>query len=165
MGLSVVQNKVTTPFVTHIIAHLKKVAGYQAKANAGFEENLATFGCEGYALVCNTKGVITGRIVVHHYPETALPIGNKLLGTKHTKMNDDIINALADFSQQAIAPAIAELEKSDIEIDFSPTYFVSDTKKLGGILEDAKQMLTIPIEIENLGRFYFNFLINSQIQK
>jgi len=163
MGLSVVQNKIMTPFVSHIIAHLQKSTGYKAKANAGFEENLATFGCKGYALVCNTTGVITGRIVVHHYPETALPLANKLLGKQGNDLDDDRINALAEFSQQAIAPAIAELERSDMEISFSPTYFISDTKQMGSIVEDAKQMLTIPIEIENLGRFYFNYLVNNEI--
>lgn len=163
MGLSVVQNKIMTPFVTQIIAHLEKSTGYKAKANAGFEENLATFGCKGYALVCNTTGVITGRIVVHHYPETALPLGNKLLGKEHEELDDDLINALSDFSQEAIAPAIAELEQSDIEINFSPTYFISDTEQLGSIVEDAKQMLTIPIEVEKLGRFYFNYFIHNDI--
>jgi hypothetical protein len=165
MSLSDLHNHILTPFVEHTIQHLASV-GYEASASIGFEQQVDDFSCKGYALVSNTTGVIEGRLLVHHYPETATPLANKLLGrvdSDDEQLDDDGINALSEFCLAAIKPAIAQLDQSDVEIHFSPTYFIADTKQLGGILDGVKLMLTIPIEVRGLGRFYFNYLLNNDI--
>jgi len=165
MSLSDLHNHILTPFIEHTIQHLASV-GYNATASEGFEQQVDNFSCKGYALVSNTTGVIEGRLLVHHYPETAAPLANKLLnksGDEGEALDDDAINALSEFCLEAIKPAIAQLEQSDLEIHFSPTYFIADTKQLGGILDGVKLMLTIPIEVQGLGRFYFNYLLNKEI--
>ena len=80
-----------------------------------------------------------------------------------TAMDDDISNALAEFSLEIMAPAVKALEASDSKVDFSQAYFVSDIAKMESLLDDVKEIITVPIRIDNVGRFYLNYLLHHKI--
>ena len=114
----------------------------------------------------NTQGNIKGRILIHHYIETAIEIGNRILAktapgrVKSTVMDDEISNALAGFALQVVEPAVNKLNESEIDLQFSQAYFISDTSKMSHLLEDVADIITVPIRIDNVGRLYLNYLLH-----
>lgn len=169
MLLNSVQGKILQPFVDETVQALKKSVNLKAEADNGFQDKIEEFSFKGYAVVMNTQGSVEGRILIHHYTETAIEIGNRLLAKKNPgfdrrkHMDDDISNALAEFAYQAMEPAVKRLHGSDIDIEFSQAYFVSDTEKMTGLLEEVAEIITIPLRIENIGRFYLNYLIHKKV--
>jgi len=168
MLLNSLQWKVLEPFVNETVLALEKSLGLKAEADSGFQEKIEDFKFKGFAVVANTSGNVTGRILMHHYTETAVTIGNKLLQQQNPNlshehgMDDSISNALADFAQMIMQPAVENLQNSEMKIDFAHPYFISDTEKLDSLLEDVSEIITVPIRVDNIGRFYLNYLIHSQ---
>lgn len=166
MFLSSLQLQILNPFIEESLFILDKTLGLSSNSNDGFQEKLEDFKFKGYAVVTNTSGSITGRILIHHYSETALEIGHRLLQKKgvevnnNEEMDDEISNALAEFALSIIEPAISALHNSDIDIKVSQPYFVSDTEKIDHMLEEVQEIITVPIQVDKIGRFYLNYLIH-----
>ena len=163
------QGKVLKPFVNETLRALKEVVSLSAVADDGFQDKVEDFSFKGYAVVMNTQGSVKGRILIHHYTETAIEIGNRILAKtqpgldKSDSMDDNISNALAGFALQSMEPAVKSLQDSDIDILFSQAYFVSDTKKMDNLLEDVTEIITVPVRIDQVGRFYLNYLLHEKI--
>ena len=147
------------------ITALKQVFNETIVAEDRFQDKVDEFHFNGYAVVMNTQGSIKGRILIHHYIETAIEIGNRILAKsqpnrqKSTVMDDEISNALAGFALQVMEPAVNKLNESEIDLQFSQAYFISDTNKMSHLLEDVANIITVPIEIEDIGRLYLNYLL------
>lgn len=165
MELNEIQQKILQPFAVETIKTLESMAGLKSHFGAGFPDDIAKFKFKGYAVVAETFGAIEGRILMHHYIETALAIGNKvrsaLLGTDENAaaMTDDVAEALAEFGNTAIGLAMSALGKANLGIKFNPPYFVNNTGQMESIMQGVQEIITIPIHIEDVGRFYFNYLL------
>ena len=169
MLLNTLQWRVLKPFVDETVGHLESELGLKVEIDDGFQEKVNAFSFNGYAVVANTAGSVEGRILIHHYTETALAVGNKLLQKKNPSaadigdMNDEISNALADFGYSILEPAVKSLENSALKVKFSQAYFLADTANIGTLLEGVNEIITVPIKVDGVGRFYINYLLNQKI--
>ncbi len=170
MLLNTLQWQILKPFVDETVKALQSKLGLKVETDDGFQEKKGDFDFHGYAVVTNTHGSVEGRILIHHYTETALAVGNKLLQKQSpskpeaTEMNDEISNALADFSYEIMEPAVKNLENGDLKIKFSQAYFVADTKNIGSLLEGVNEIISVPIKVDGVGRFYLNYLLHQKIK-
>jgi len=169
MLLNTLQWQILKPFVDETVHALEVKLGLTVEADDGFQENVKDFNFNGYAVVANTAGSVEGRILIHHYTETALVIGNKILQAESLSaaemngMTDKISNALADFTYLSLEPAVKQLENSDLKVKFSPAFFIADTSKIDAILAGITEIITVPIKVEGVGRFYLNYLLVNKI--
>lgn len=168
MELTTIQHQILTPFVRETISTLRTMARLEAHAGDGFPDSLDKFRFKGYAVAADTFGVIEGKILMHHYVETALAIGNRvranLLGIDEEAqtIDEEVGEALAEFGNTAIGLAMRELSASSLGIKFKPPHFISHTNDLGTLLNDVKEIISIPIHIDDVGRFYFNYLLHKK---
>lgn len=168
MELNTIQSKILRPFVDQTIACLETMAGLKSHAGDGFPDELSKFRFKGYAVAAETFGLIEGKILMHHYIETALAIGNRVranvLGedTEATEMTEDVGEALAEFGNTAIGLAMRELTQANLGIKFKPPYFVNSTVDMQPLLTGVQEIISVPIHVDNVGRFYFNYLLHSK---
>ena len=166
MELNDIQLQILQPFVIETIKTLNTMAGLRAHAGDGFPDDIEKFRFKGYAVVAETSGNVEGKILMHHYIETALAIGNKVRcallddDVEAAEMNEEVGEALAEFSNTAIGLAMRQLAESDLGIKFKPPYFVSDIKDMDAMMSNVKEIVSVPIHVEDVGRFYFNFLLH-----
>ena len=170
MGLNDTQQRILTPFVRETIKTLNDMAGLNAYAGEGFEDSMEKFKFKGYAIAADTFGSIGGKMLMHLYIETAIAIGNKVrakvLGEtdEASSVTEEIGDTLAEFGNTAIGLATRELEKTDLGIKFKPPYFVMSTEEMDVMMQGVKEILSVPIHVEGVGRFYFNYLLHGQTE-
>lgn len=168
MELSEIQSNILAPFVDETIQTLHTMAGFKATAGAGFLDDPLKFKFKGFAVVAVTTGAINGKILMHHYIETALAIGNSVrrnvLGEESnaTEFNDDVSDALTEFGNTAIGLATRSLTRANLGVRFRPPYSTSHMEDMIDLLMYVDEILSIPIHIENVGRFYFNYLLHEK---
>lgn len=168
MELSTIQSRILGPFVEETITCLKTMAGLESRAGDGFPDELSKFRFKGYAVAAETFGLIEGKILMHHYIETALAIGNRVrtnvLGdeAESSEMNEEVGEALAEFGNTAIGLAMRKLTQANLGIKFKPPYFVNSTDDMQPLLAGVQEILSVPIHVDNVGRFYFNYLLHSK---
>lgn len=171
MALNQLQLKILKPFVDETIKSLELMVGVSAtdiSVGEPFVDDVSSFKFKGYAVAAQTFGNIDGYIIMHHYMETALGIGNKvrenMLGEEEQleEMTEDMGDALAEWGNTAIGRAMNDLNKFDLGIRFNPPYFINNLKEMDTLLSGVKEIITIPINIESMGRFYFNYLLHSE---
>jgi len=169
MLLNTLQWRVLKPFVDETVNALESRLGLKCGLDDGFQDKVEEFSFKGYAVVANTSGSVEGRILIHHYTETALAVGNLLLKKESpstpevTVMTDEISNALADFSYSILEPAVKNLEDSALKVKFTQAYFVADMGNIEPLLVDVNEIITVPIKVDGIGRFYLNYLLNQKI--
>ncbi len=160
---------VLKPFADKSCQTLYNTIDLSVEPGEGFQEKIKNFHFNGYAVVVNTTGSVEGRILIHHYTETALAIANKIMDKQEqdksvaTEMNDRASNALAEFSLALVENAVLNLSKKDLKVKISPAYFIKDTQNIDQLLEGVKSIITVPMKIDNVGTFYINYLLNSKI--
>lgn len=165
MELNEIQQKILKPFVDKTIETITTMTGLMATAEEGFVDDITKFRFKGYAVVSETDGAIKGKILMHHYVETALKIGNKVRAelldddTEFSELNEEMGDALAEFGNTAIGLAMNDLSDSDLGITFKPPYFFNDTTQVDSLMENVTEIISVPIHVEEVGRFYFNYLI------
>jgi CheY-like chemotaxis protein/CheY-specific phosphatase CheX len=167
MSVTQLHIKILDPFIDETVKAIEKMTGLTATPGEAFIDQVDKFSFKGYAMAAETTGKINGVILMHHYIETALDIGNmvrqKLLGitTTEDQITQDLIEALTEWCNTSIGRATRVLAESNLGIRFKPPYFISDTGMMRDVLEGVKEIISVPIHIENLGRFYFNYLIKA----
>lgn len=168
MELNEIQQKILRPFAVETIKTLESMAGLKSHFGDGFPDDITKFKFKGYAVVAETFGVLEGKILMHHYIETALAIGNRvrsaLLGSDETAaaITDDVAEALAEFGNTSIGLAMSALGKANLGIKFNPPYFVNNTGQMENVMQGVQEIITIPIHINDVGRFYFNYLLHKR---
>lgn len=168
MELNEIQQKILRPFAVETIKTLESMAGLKSHFGDGFPDDITKFKFKGYAVVAETFGALEGKILMHHYIETALAIGNKvrsaLLGSDETAaaITDDVAEALAEFGNTSIGLAMSALGKANLGIKFNPPYFVNNTGQMENVMQGVQEIITIPIHINDVGRFYFNYLLHKR---
>ena len=155
---------VLKPFADESCQALNKTADFTVEVGEAFQEKIKDFRFKGYAIVVNTTGSVFGRILIHHYTETAMAIANRILDRDNQdqtglEMNDEISNTLAEFSLDVVEAAVANLAKRNLKVKVSPAYFIKDTQHIDNLLADVSSIITVPMTIKNVGRFYINYLL------
>ena len=105
--------------------------------------------------------------MMHHYPETAISIGNSVCQSMfdetyaHQEMTDDLRNALAEWGNTIVGRSTDLHSRYSLEYGFSSPYFVEDLSEMDKFLKGVQEVVTVPITIEGVGRYYFNLLVRS----
>lgn len=167
MSLTDIQKQVLQPFIDETLENLLSMAGMEGSVDEGFPDKPEDFRFKGYAICCETSGHIDGVVLMHHYPETALAMGNAIrhcvLGDDEVfdTINEDMADALAEWGNTVVGRAMKNLGDSHLGIRFEAPYFVHNTDEMASLLTGVKEIVTVPVHIENVGRFYFNYLIRN----
>jgi len=155
------------PFINESIASLKSMTSLSGSSSETFMDKVEDFRFKGYAVCSNITGCLDGVIMMHHYPETAVAIGNSVCQNmfdeeyNYTEINEELSNALAEWGNTIVGRATDLLSRNNLKFDFSSPYFVHDFKDMEKYLEGVKEIVTVPITVEGVGRYYFNLLVRS----
>jgi len=104
-------------------------------------------------------------VLLHNYGDTALAIGNRLRSrvlneTENLpEINEEMQAALAEWGNTAVGRSTQTLEALRLGIRFDPPYFILNTENMEPLLKNVKEIMTVPIHIDNVGRFYLNLLM------
>lgn len=167
MSLTKIQQQILNPFVEETLDNLSSMARMGGHVDEAFNDDPQDFRFKGYAICCETTGHIDGVIIMHHYPETAIAMGNAIrecvLGDDEVfdSMNDEMSDALAEWGNTVVGRATKNLAMSRLGISFEAPYFVHDTETMACLLTGVNDIITVPVHIDNVGRFYFNYLIRN----
>lgn len=168
---STVRNTILLPFVDETIRTLNVMADLKGNSDLlTYRDPLDVFNFKDFA-VCivarNASGVV-GKIIMNYDLGTALAIGNrvlaKMLGPMEaaTVLNEDIRGALAEFSNTVIGLATRHLGEENIKISFGTPIYLLNREDGDFLLEGVKQILSVPIDIQDSGRFYFSYLMHNE---
>lgn len=172
MELYQIHTKILTPFMNETVTALRSMAGVEGKVGNASLENVEKFSFRGFAVavVAKTYGSIEGKILMHYSDEMALKIGKRVLAAMlgeepaTNKMNDEIGEAVTEFANTIIGLATRTLSQSDLRIKFTPPIFVHTEKDMEVLLEGVKEILTVPIEVPDLGDFSFSYLLHKSVE-
>ena len=107
---------------------------------------------------------------MHYSDDMALKIGKRVLAAMlgeeptATKMNDDISEAVTEFANTIIGLATRTLSQSDLRIKFTPPIFIHSEKDMEVLMEGVKEILTVPIEVSDMGDFSFSYLLHKSVE-
>lgn len=167
MSLDDLTRKIMTPFVDQTLSNLGSMAGMKGHSDDGFHDQVEDFRFKGYAICAETRGGIDGVMLMHHYIETAVAMGNAVRKHAHgesqefNEINEAMADALSEWANTVIGRASRALGESRLNIRFEPPYFVYDTDTMKSVLTGVTDIITVPVHVDDVGRFYFNFLIRS----
>lgn len=165
MELDSLQARILAPFIDNAIECLESMADLKALPDEGRFGDADSFWPHDYAVVVETSGLIEGKILIHYYLDTALAVGKrvyaKLLGqpSDAEDIDENIIEALSEFSNTIVGLATRELKSKDTLVVFDPPYFVANGEKLAKMGEGASEILSVPIHIEGIGKLHFDYII------
>ena len=168
MELYKVHTQILMPFVNETVSALKNMADLEGSPGPGRQQTVAEFPHHGYAVcvVAKTFGEIEGKVLMHHTDDTALEIGNrvrsKMLGenSQSEEINDDVSEALTEFSNTIIGLATRALRDSNLRITFSPPIFIGNAQDMDFIMDGVVEILSIPIKVNGTGEFSFSYLLH-----
>ena len=165
MSVETIYKVTLHPFINESIASLKAMTRLTGSSGDAFMDQVDDFRFKGYAVCSEVKGCINGVIMMHHYPETAIAIGNSVCETmfdekyNHTEINEELSNALAEWGNTIVGRSTDLLSRHNLEFNFSSPYFVHNFDDMEKYLVGVKEIITVPITIEGVGRYYFNLLV------
>ena len=167
MAVETLYKVILYPFINESLASLKAMTNLSGTAGEPFMDNVADFRFKGYAVCSEVTGNLNGVIMMHHYPETAISIGNAVCQSMfnetymHQEMTDDLRNALAEWGNTIVGRSTDLHSRYSLEYGFSSPYFVEDLSEMDKYLNGVQDVVTVPINIEGVGRYYFNLLIRN----
>ena len=163
-----IKTNMLKPFIDETIKSLEEMAHLKAHADEAFIDKVEDFRFKGYAIAARTHGNLEMVILLHNYVETALAIGNRLRfhilneADELSEINEEMQAALAEWGNTAIGNATQSLETLKLGIRFEPPYFILNTENMEPLLKNVEEIISVPVHIDGVGRFYFNLLmINS----
>lgn len=165
MSVETIHKVILHPFIKESIASLSTMTNLQGKAGDAFEDNVDDFRFKGCAICSQMQGELEGVILMHHYEETALAIGaqvhNGLAGeaVDASSMNQDISNALAEWGNTIVGRATDMLAKHNLSFSFSAPEMVLNLDDMEKFLKDVVTIITVPVHVDDVGRYFFNLLI------
>ncbi len=160
-----IKMNILKPFIDETIKSLEEMAGLRAHAGEAFTDNVERFRFKGYAIAARTYGNLEMIVLLHNYSDTALIIGNRLRShilneTKElSEVNEEMQAALAEWGNTAVGRSTQNLEALKLGIRFEPPYFILNTENMEHILKNVKEIMSVPIHVDNVGRFYLNLLM------
>ena len=78
MSIDTIYKVTLHPFINESIASLKSMTNLSGSSSETFMDKVEDFRFKGYAVCSNITGCLDGVIMMHHYPETAVAIGNSV---------------------------------------------------------------------------------------
>lgn len=166
MSVETVHKIILHPFIKESIASLLTMTNLQGKAGEVFEDNVDDFRFKGCAICSQIHGELEGVILMHHYEETALEIGAQvysgLAGEKASDtntLNQDLSNALAEWGNTIVGRATEMMAKHNLSFSFSAPEMVLNLDDMQKFLKDVETIITVPVQVDNVGRYFFNLLI------
>ncbi len=165
MSVETIYKVALHPFINESIASLKAMTNLSGSYADVFMDQVDDFRFKGYAVCSEVSGCINGVIMMHHYPETAVAIGNSVCETMfdekydYTEINEELSNALAEWGNTIVGRSTDLLSRHNLEFNFSSPYFVHNFDDMETHLTDVKEIVTVPITVEGVGRYYFNLLV------
>jgi CheY-specific phosphatase CheX len=163
-----IRNSVLLPFINETISNLKTMAGLKASSDLlTYREPLDVFTFKAFAVAITTTFTngVTNNIVMNVDLDTALAVGNRvraaMLGesTEIATLNDEIREVLAEFLNTVIGLATREVNETNHKIEFSPPLYLYNEEDTEFLLQGVKQIMTVPIDIENVGKFHLSYLV------
>lgn len=165
MSVETIYKVALHPFINESIASLKAMTNLSGSSADAFMDQVDDFRFKGYAVCSEVTGCINGVIMMHHYPETAIAIGNSVCETMfdekydHSEINEELSNALAEWGNTIVGRSTDLLSRHNLEFNFSSPYFVHNFDDMEKYLDGVKEIVTVPITVEGVGRYYFNLLV------
>lgn len=166
MSVETIHKVILHPFIKESIASLSTMTNMQGKAGDAFVDNVDDFRFKGCAICSQMQGELEGVILMHHYEETALAIGAQVYSglageavADASSMNQDISNALAEWGNTIVGRATDMLAKHNLGFSFSAPEMVLNLDDMGKFLKDVVTIITVPVHIDDVGRYFFNLLI------
>ncbi|MDT0604867.1 response regulator [Thalassotalea castellviae] len=167
MSINTIYKVTLHPFINESIASLKSMTSLSGSAGETFLDKVEDFRFKGYAVCSNITGCLDGVIMMHHYPETAVAIGNSVCQNMfdekydYQEINEELSNALAEWGNTIVGRATDLLSRNNLKFDFSSPYFIHNFNDMEKYLEGVKEIVTVPISVEGVGRYYFNLLVRN----
>ena len=167
MSVENIYKVVLYPFINESIASLKAMTNLTGTAGEPFMDKVEDFRFKGYAICSDVTGNLDGVIMMHHYPETAIAIGNAVCQNmfdekyESTEITDDLSNALAEWGNTIVGRSTDLHSRYNLDYGFSSPFFVNDMSDMDKYLAGVKEIVTVPINVEGVGRYYFNLLVRS----
>ncbi|MEP1447985.1 MAG: response regulator [Paraglaciecola sp.] len=155
------------PFINESIASLKTMTNLEGAAGEPFMDKVEDFRFKGYAICSDVTGSLDGVIMMHHYPETAIAIGNAVSESmtdeksEASEITQELSNALAEWGNTIVGRSTDLHSRYKLDYSFSSPYFVNDVSDMDKYLVGVKEIVTVPITVEGVGRYYFNLLVRS----
>lgn len=165
MSVEALYKVILYPFINESLASLKAMTNLVGEAGEAFVDSVDEFRFKGYAVCSEVTGGLDGVIMMHHYPETAIAIGNSVCEHmfeekyQFTEINEDLSNALAEWGNTIVGRSTDLHGRYSLDYQFSSPYFVHDVNDMDKYLAGVKEVVTVPITVEGVGRYYFNLLI------
>jgi CheY-like chemotaxis protein len=165
MSVEALYKVILYPFINESLASLKAMTNLTGEAGEPFVDNVSDFRFKGYAVCSEVTGGLDGVIMMHHYPETAIAIGNSVCENMFeesyqcSEINEDLSNALAEWGNTIVGRSTDLHGRYSLDYKFSSPYFVHDVNDMDKYLEGVKEVITVPITVAGVGRYYFNLLI------
>ena len=167
MSVEALYKVILYPFINESLASLKAMTNLVGEAGDAFVDNVDDFRFKGYAVCSEVTGGLDGVIMMHHYPETAIAIGNSVCEHmfeekyEFTEINEELSNALAEWGNTIVGRSTDLHGRYSLDYKFSSPYFVHDVNDMDKYLAGVTEVITVPITIEGVGRYYFNLLIRN----
>lgn len=167
MSVEALYKVILYPFINESLASLKAMTNLTGEAGEAFVDNVDDFRFKGYAVCSEVTGGLDGVIMMHHYPETAIAIGNSVCENmfeesyQFSEINDDLSNALAEWGNTIVGRSTDLHGRYSLDYKFSSPYFVHDVNDMDKYLVGVKEVITVPITVNGVGRYYFNLLIRN----
>lgn len=164
-----VRNSILLPLINETITALKSMADLHGTSDLlGYSDPLDVFAFKEFAVCISAKtvGGSGGKIIMNYDLGTAITIGNrvrgKMLGTieKASVLNDEVKEALAEFSNTIIGLATRYINNTQHKISFGPPLYITNKQDSEFILTGVNKIYTVPIDIAKVGRFYCSYLLN-----
>lgn len=168
---STVRNTLLLPFVNQTLATLETMADVKGSSDLlTYRDPLDTFCFKDFAVCITARNAsgVAGKIIMNYDLTTALAIGNRVLAKMLgpvppvTSLSEDIRGALAEFSNTVIGLATRELSENKIKITFGTPVYVLDAQDGAFLLDGVRQVLSVPIDLPDSGRFYFSYLLHNE---
>ncbi|MBC3766325.1 response regulator [Neptunicella marina] len=167
MSVETIYKVILYPFINESIASLKAMASVAGESDDAFMDKVEDFRFKGYAVCSDITGSLDGVIMMHHYPETAVAIGNAVCQNMfgetydYSEINEELGNALAEWGNTIVGRSTDLHSRHNLDYQFSSPYFVNDVSDMDKYLVGVKEIVTVPIKIDGIGRYYFNLLVRS----
>jgi CheY-like chemotaxis protein len=167
MSVDTIYKVILHPFINESIASLQAMTNLTGVAGEAFVDNVDDFRFKGYAVCSDVTGHLDAVIMMHHYPETAIAIGNSVCETmfeekyQHTEITSELSHALAEWGNTIVGRSTDMHSRYSLDYKFSSPYFVHDVNDMDKYLSGVKEVITVPITIEGVGRYYFNLLVRN----
>jgi two-component system, response regulator PdtaR len=166
MSIEVLHKVILHPFIKESINSLSTMSHMQSSAGEIFEDKVEDFRFKGYAVCSEIQGELDGVILMHHYEETALAIGSSIYedfaGTAASNtesLNQDLSDALAEWGNTIVGRATDLLSKHNLGFSFTAPRTVLNLDDMSEYLKGVETIITVPIHVEGVGRYFFNLLI------